>query len=535
MSQFLQLLPWLVALGALAAGVWQWRGRNRLAAALGRMQREAASAELTLNRMRQAIASTSDAIGIGDMNGNSIYHNPAHQALFGYSVDELNAIEGQGVLFADPHVAEDIYRAIWAGRSWSGEIDVRTRAGRRVPCRVRCDVIRDETGRAVGIFGVFTDVTEQRRVEQQLQEQHQRLEVTLQSIGDAVITTDAAGAVVLMNPVAEAYTGVTAAQAAGRPVGEVLRLRDDVTRESRESSVFDHLSGHDPGPPVTRRLAIPGGGERRVVETVALIRTGDAAPSGAVLVVHDVTRERQRSEEEARTSRLESLGLLAGGIAHDFGNLLQAMAGNLTLAQSVSGLPEAVLPRLAGIERAIWRAAGVTKQLTTFAKGGQTLKRRMNLIRCVREATDYAVANTAVTARYELAPDLAEVEADEGQLVQVFNNLAVNAVQAMRTGGLLAVSATNVPGPAGSGAPGRWVRITVSDTGSGIEPRHLEKIFDPFFTTKKEGTGFGLSTAHSVIRQHGGQIRVESELGRGTTFEILLPALPEAGVAPAAA
>jgi signal transduction histidine kinase len=264
-----------------------------------------------------------------------------------------------------------------------------------------------------------------------------------------------------------------------------------------------------------------------VVETVALIRTGSPAPAGAVLVVRDVTRERQRSDEEARSSRLESLGLLAGGIAHDFGNLLQAMSGNLTLAQSVPGLPPAVLPRLEGIERAIWRAAGVTKRLTTFAKGGQILKRRTALARFLREATDYAVANTAVTARYDFAPDLAEVEADEGQMVQVFNNLAVNAVQAMRTGGLLTVSAANASGPAvaaGPDAPGGWVRITVSDTGSGIEPRHLEKIFDPFFTTKEHGTGFGLSTAHSVIRQHGGHIRVESELGRGTRFEILLPA-----------
>jgi PAS domain S-box-containing protein len=529
MRELPQLLPWLIALAALAAAVWHWRARRRLKAVLGRVKREAVYAELTLTRMRQAIASTSDAIGIGDMKGNSIYHNPAHHALFGYAVEELNAVEGQGVLFADPHVAEDIYRAIWAGQSWTGEIDVQTRAGRRVPCRVRCDVIRDESGRAVGIFGVFTDVTEQRRVEQQLHEQHQRLEVTLQSIGDAVITTDAAGAIVLMNPVAEIYTGMSAAEAAGRPVGEVLRLRDDATREDRASGVFALLRGDEPGQPAPRRLAIPGGGERRVVETAALIRAGGAAPTGAVLVVRDVTRERERSDEEARTIRLESLGLLAGGIAHDFGNLLQAMSGNLTLAQSVPGLPEAVLPRLAGIERAIWRAAGVTKQLTTFAKGGQAVKRRTRLPRFLREATDYAVANSAVTARYDFAPDLAEVEADEGQMVQVFNNLAVNAVQAMPTGGLLSLSAANAPGPDGragpDGAPG-WVRITVTDTGAGIAPRHLEKVFDPFFTTKERGTGFGLSTAHSVIRQHGGHIRVASELGRGTTFEILLPALP---------
>jgi PAS domain S-box-containing protein len=387
-------------------------------------------------------------------------------------------------------------------------------------------VIRDEAGRAVGIFGVFTDVTVQRRIEQQLHEQHLRHEITLQSIGDAVITTDAAGSIVLMNSVAEAYTGVSAAEATGLPVGAVLRLLDEVTRESRESSLLEVLRGRDPGLPAGRRLAIPGGGERLVVETVGLIRPRGATPAGAVLVVRDVTRERQRSDEEARSSRLESLGLLAGG-----------MAGNLTLAQSVPGLPEAALPRLAGVERAIWRAVRVTKQLTTFAKGGQPVKQRTDLARLLREATDYAVANTAVTVRYELAPDLAEVEADEGQMVQVFNNLAVNAVQAMPKGGLLAVNAGPAPGPGGPGAAGGgggWVRITFSDTGSGIAPRHLEKIFDPFFTTKERGTGFGLSTSYAVVRQHGGRISVKSEPGRGTRFEILLPSLPPAGVVPAA-
>jgi PAS domain S-box-containing protein len=529
---FVPLLILGIALGALGTWLWARRELNRLAAERVSIQREAASAELTLTRMRQAIASATDAIGLGDMEGNSIYHNPAHMALFGYTVAELNAIEFQGVLFADPGVARSIHASIWAGQSWTGETDVLTRDGRRVPCLVRCDAIRDEAGVSVGIFGVFTDMTERRRMQQQADEYRQRLELTLQSISDAVITTDADGTILLMNPVAEMFLGLTASEAVGRPMAEVLRLVDEVTREPRPSALAEGLRSGASGAAEPRWLLDPHGAERLVLENVALIRSPAGQAAGAVLVIRDITRERQRSEEAARASRLEALGLLAGGIAHDFGNLLQAMIGNVTLAQLVPGLPEKAVARLAAVEKTIWRARDVTRQLKTYAKGGEVEKKRVALPRLLREATDYAVAaNSSVTAEYHLAPALAEVEADEGQLIQVFNNLAVNAVQAMPQGGRLRVSAASVlrvddigDPPGGNG----WVEITFTDTGIGIAPKHLAKIFDPFFTTKATGTGFGLATTYSVIQQHNGHIRVESELGRGTTFRILLPALAPA-------
>jgi len=529
MLSFVPILILGLALGALGAWLWARREVNRLAAERVSIQREAASAELTLTRMRQAIASATDAIGLGDMEGNSIYHNPAHMALFGYTVAELNAIEFQGVLFADPGVARSIHAAIWAGQSWAGETDVLTRDGRRVPCLVRCDAIRDEAGVSVGIFGVFTDMTERRRMQRQTDEYRQRLELTLQTISDAVITTDANGAILLMNPVAEVFLGFSASESVGRSVGEVLRLVDEQTREARPSAVFDCLSGAASGRPEPRLLLGAGDAERLVLEQAALIHLASGESGGAVLVIRDITRERQRSEEAARASRLEALGLLAGGIAHDFGNLLQAMIGNVTLAQLVPGLPEKAVARLAAVEKTIWRARDVTRQLKTYAKGGDVEKKRVTLPRLLREATDYAVAATSsVVAEYDLTPELAAVEADEGQLIQVFNNLAVNAVQAMPQGGRLRVAATATAHvddladpPGGRG----WVEITFTDTGTGIAPKHLAKIFDPFFTTKATGTGFGLATTYSVIQQHNGHIRVESELGRGTTFRILLPAL----------
>ena len=155
------------------------------------------------------------------------------------------------------------------------------------------------------------------------------------------------------------------------------------------------------------------------------------------------------------------------------------------------------------------------------------MKRRVALAPVIREAADFAVQNSNVELRCALAEDLWEVEADEAQLVQVINNLAVNAVQAMPDGGVLSLSAKNchhggtIPDPDGDA---HGIAITVSDTGVGIPPENMAKIFDPFFTTKASGTGLGLATTYSVVRNHGGNLKVESVPGQGTTFHILLPA-----------
>lgn len=539
MLTWVDMISWiLVAVLAVWLALALARHR-RLERAQADALRQAEAAGLMVNRMRQSIESASDAIGIGDFDGNSLYHNRAHVALFGYTVEELNAVPGGGVLFADPEIAVAIHAALQGGYSWTGEAEVQTKDGRRVPCLVRADLIKDDEGRPVGIFGVFTDITERRRTEQQLAEQRQRLTVTLQSISDAVITTDTAGRVVLMNAAAEQLTECAADAATGRTLDELLSLRHEATREPRRSPVMELLSRRaDTRSADVYFLLTPSGAERLIAENAALIRNAAGDISGAVLALRDITRERRQADEAARASKLESLGLLAGSISHDFGNLLTAMVGHLAVAQHSPGVPAPVLERLADVERTVWRAKDVTQQLVTFARGGEPKKKPVELAPVLREAVEFATANTAVEASQAIAPDLWMVEADEGQLVQVINNLAVNAVQAMPSGGRLTVTAENVEPSADSASPvrdGRWVRIAVADTGTGIPPENLSKIFDPFFTTKKRGTGLGLATSYSIVKKHGGQLRVESAPGRGTTFTILLPGTTGVSATPWAA
>ena len=517
MLVFLDIVSWLLV-AILAVLLFQSRRRQR------RILRETT---LTLTRIRQAVEGASDAIGIGDFEGNSVYHNRAHLALFGYTVEELNAVTEPAPLFADKIIAAEIHASIRDGRSWNGETDIKTKDGRLIPAFVRADIIRDERDRPVGIFGVFTDITERRRAASLLAAQSHLLELTLQSIGEAVITIDALGHVSLINSAAEQLIGWTRQRAAGRPIDDLLKPLDERTREPRPLPALVLLKN----PVLARsidayRLLGPDGRERLITEIAVLISTPGGF-SGAVLVLRDVTQERKRADEDARSSKLESLGMLASGIAHDFGNILTALIGHATLVQRVPALPPEAATRLVEIDRLAWRANDLTRQLVTFARDGALVKKTLHLAPLLREAVSIAQGPLSLQKTVTILADLRPVEADETQLMQVFQNLAVNAVQAMLGGGVLAIIAENhLPGSSRSPFPtgGDWVRITVIDTGTGIRPEHLEKIFDPFFTTKKTGTGLGLATTYSIIKKHGGLIRVESTVGAGTTFEIFLPA-----------
>jgi len=443
----------------------------------------------------------------------------------------LNALAGTGPLFADPTVAAAIHAAIHAGRSWNGETDIKTKDGRIIPAFVRADIIRDAANHPVGIFGVFTDITDRRRAAAMLAEQSQRLELTLQNIADAVITTDSFGHVSLMNPAAEQLLGTTRQRAAGRPLPDLLHPLDERTREPRDPPVLLLLKNPKQERSIDAyRLRGPDGRERLIAEITALIRTPEGI-AGAVLALRDVTQERKRSDEAARASKLESLGMLAGGIAHDFGNLLTAIIGQVSIVQLTPSLPPEAAKRLAEIDAIAWRANDLTRQLVTFARDGAPVKKSLVLTPLLRDATTIAQSSVTLEKTITIASDLWPVEADEAQLMQVFQNLTVNAVQAMTASGKLTVSAENFI-PRASNSPvspeDKWVRITVTDTGTGIRPEHLEHIFDPFFTTKKTGAGLGLATTYSIVKKHGGTLRVDSVVNEGTTFEILLPAAKSA-------
>ncbi len=242
--------------------------------------------------------------------------------------------------------------------------------------------------------------------------------------------------------------------------------------------------------------------------------------------VTDITARRQLEAEMGRASKLEAVGILAGGIAHDFNNILTVVLGNVTLAEADTSAGSALNARLADARKATMRARDLTLQLLTFAKGGEPVKAAVELPELLRESAAFSLHGAKAKAEFRIAPNLWSVNADKGQLGQVVQNLVLNAVQAMPNGGMVTVTAENTEVAAGSlpVSPGRYVKLTVSDSGMGIAREHLAKIFDPYFTTKAQGSGLGLATVYSIVRKHEGHIEADSEPGRGTMFRVWLPA-----------
>jgi len=248
-------------------------------------------------------------------------------------------------------------------------------------------------------------------------------------------------------------------------------------------------------------------------------------------VLRDISDLARIELERAKAVRLESLGVLAGGLAHDFNNSLMGVVGNLSLAQSmISPDDTALRARLTSASAACARARGVTNQLLTFAKGGAPVKTTTSVRELVTECTRFALSGSPVAPRFDISPDLWEAEVDTVQVGQVVQNLVLNGVQAMPKGGIMEVSIKNVEldaatiPPQTAMAPGKYVSLVVQDSGTGIPADVLGRIFDPYFTTKEKGSGLGLAISYSIIRAHNGGITVESEPGVGSRFTVYLPA-----------
>jgi PAS domain S-box-containing protein len=259
----------------------------------------------------------------------------------------------------------------------------------------------------------------------------------------------------------------------------------------------------------------------------------DGVPTGSVVTFLDLTERKRLEGELLKMRKLESLGVLAGGIAHDFNNLLMGILGNLTLAREALDDRAEAEGLLLEAEQATLRTRQLTQQLLTFSKGGLPVKKVISVRAVVEEASRFALSGSSVRGEQTFASDLWPIEADAGQLGQVVHNLVLNAAQAMPQGGVIQVACDNVDLEAGRVVPlpaGRYVRIQVRDQGAGISPEHLPRIFDPYFTTKAGGHGLGLASVFSIAQKHGGHVTVSSTLGRGTVFEVYLPA---AGGAPA--
>jgi len=400
--------------------------------------------------------------------------------------------------------------------------------------RAIAERVIDKTGRTIRVLGVVQDITELIEKERKIRTEREKMKITLKSMASAVIVTDSDFKVEIMNPVAEKLTGWTQAKAMGKPLNTIYHVLNPETRE-RVSFTLPEYEEPEPYRKSETRMVIDKNGEEHMILcSSAPIQWKDSGFLGLVLVFRDITERLKMEQELQKTQRLESLGVLAGGIAHDFNNQITGITGNISLVKAMLKDSPKVNALLDEAERAGNACKALSRQLLTFASGGAPVRESVNLEELIRDSVSFNLRGKPVNAKLEIKSPLWNANADPGQFRQIMSNLLINAVQAMPDGGTIRVFADNVQpdnSPEGAGHD-RFIRVSVSDTGPGIDPEIQPKIFDPFFTTKEEGKGLGLSTVHSIVERHGGQLSMESRPGKGTTFTLLLPASEESGPEP---
>jgi PAS domain S-box-containing protein len=480
-------------------------------------------------KYRTMIEHSNDMIWTLDEKGDFIYFNKKSEELTGYKIkNEAGDSFVPIILEDDLKMVERVFIETLQGKSQSYEVRIHDSEKKRIITLSvnTAPIFKDK--KIVGTVSFGRDITKQKRAEEALAAEKERLLVTLRSIGDGVITADIKGNVVLMNKVAEELTGWKQDETIGKPLNEVFHIINEETRKSCENPYEKVLkTGKVIELANNTVLMAKDGTERIIADSGAPIRDKDSKIIGIVLVFRDITEKRRMQEEILNAQKLESVGILAGGIAHDFNNILTAILGNISIARINAKPGDKSFERLTEAEAACTRAKNLTQQLLTFSKGGTPIKKAASISKLLKDSTSFALTGSNVKGKFCLPDDLWDVEIDEDQISQVINNLVINANQAMPDGGIIKLKAQNIIVNKKDNLPlkkDNYVKITIKDQGIGISGEHLHKIFDPYFTTKQKGSGLGLAITYSIITKHNGHIAVESKVGVGTTFHIYLPA-----------
>lgn len=372
---------------------------------------------------------------------------------------------------------------------------------------------------------------ERKRSEEALREQRDWLDVTLSSIDDAVIATDAKGVITYLNPAAERTTGWHLQDAVGCALEEIFQPLHEQTQRPLDDLVQAVLAEQSSvSLPAHTVMKTRTGSEIAIIGSAAPIQNPrQREVQGVVAVFRDVSDYRRLEHELTQARKIESVGLLAGGLAHDFNNLLTGIMGNVSLAKArlLAGSHEGVVKYLTQAEQTCQRATALTQQLLTFAKGGEPIRRTVTITHLLRGWVRFALSGSKVRAAFDIDPDILPADIDVDQINQAIHNVVCNAIEALPGGGTIRVQAQNIVADTQQALPlpeGRYIRISIHDSGCGIPQDVLPNISDPYFTTKQGRSGFGLTTSHTIVTRHGGLLRVESEEGAGTTVFIYLPA-----------
>jgi PAS domain S-box-containing protein len=510
------------------------------------------------------ISTMTDGLLIINDDGMIRTVNNAVCGMLGYKKQELLGRKADD-LFSDQKTDRPISDKTWfydvrsAGNISDIQTSLITKNNGLIPVSLSASTLYDREGTMHGMVFICRDITERKLAQEalkaahdelenkvaqrtaQLEQANERLAVTLASIGDGVITTDITGRIVLVNKVAEQLIGRSRDLAEGMLIDDCLYIVNEHTKRRIDSPLSQIITTHGIVTCEDNILLIAHDGNRRSISSIAApIRDAHDSIIGMVLVLHDMTEHKTLENELFKARKLESMGVLAGGIASDFSTILSEIVTHLFTAKIHLKAGDDAYRHITEAEAATFRASRLTKQLLAFSKGGAPVKERTSIKNLVEDSVGFCLSGSNATYRLDLPDDLLCVDIDRGQIDQVISNLVINADQAMRDGGTIVITAQNMVVDESSATlpshlikasqlpAGTYVCLSITDEGTGIPKENLDKIFDPYFTTKEKCNGLGLTSAYSIIKKHDGYITVDSEIGRGTTFCVYLPAAADA-------
>jgi two-component system cell cycle sensor histidine kinase/response regulator CckA len=491
------------------------------------------STALAAARLAAIVEYSDDAIVSKALDGTILTWNRSAERIFGYSAAEM---VGSSVFVLIPPELHDDERDLLA-RIARGEhvphveTTRRHKSGTLFPIELSVSPIRDANGTIVGASSIKRDISERK----QASETAARLAAIVESSDDAILSKSLDGTVLTWNAAAERMYGYTADEIVGHSIyvlipGELQPEEQHILERVRQG---EHVAHYE----TTRRRR--DGSHIDISLTLSPIRDGTGIITGASSIQRDIT-DRKRAEETLRqAAKMEAIGMLAGGLAHDFNNQLYAMSGFAHFIGRDPGLSPAARQDLLELQKVSERMASLTRQLLAFARQQVLSPETLDLNAAVEDTQPMLQRLIGSNMAIELAltPGPKWVRADRAQLVQVLLNLVINARDAMPEGGRIVLRTTTLEVSPGHVfdrlkvpvEPGAYAELQVIDSGKGIAADHLPHIFEPFYTTKEvgTGTGLGLATVEGVVAQSGGRIQVESVVGHGTTIRILLPLAAE--------
>lgn len=480
--------------------------------------------------LSHALHSISESVCITDLEDHILYVNPAFERAYGYSPEELlgRPISIVQTPSNPPEVIREIFPATLRG-GWHGELLNRKKDGSDFPVFLSTSIVCDESGKAVALMSSATDISVSKRAAKALQQSEERYRELFENAGDMLYTCDLNGKITSINKAGEQMTGYMRETALQMCIEEIVApeqiaacrcmFKQNLKGETQDSVYQTEFLCKD--------------GRRIPVE----IHSRLIYESGLAIGVHGTVRDisdRKRLEDQFRQAqKMEAVGRLSGGVAHDFNNVLTIVSGYAQLLLDNPSLDSSAVEQATAIKKAARRGAGLTSQLLAFSRKQVLQPRILNMNSVVKNAGEMLsrLIGEDVTIETKFSPDIPPVKVDPTQIEQVLMNLAVNARDAMPNGGRLVLETSAVvlrEDPLDFRIKaGNYVRLAVSDTGSGMTDEVKSRIFEPFFSTKRreQGTGLGLATVYGIVRQSGGSIHVYSEVGHGTTFKIYLPAI----------